>query len=109
MGGYWTTNIGNSFYELGIMHVLNLIEEVKTIRTTNSQSIFWSMWNAPWVKSFDPFKVCDIDKIDYVAIAGPMMTPKYLNDLQYFFRKCTEHGKRILFISGGQQIQFRRG
>lgn len=101
VGGYWSTNVGNAFYELGIMYVFNCVDGAKLIRTTDSQTISWSMWNSPWASPFNPYEKCDIEEVDYVVIAGPMMALKYLRTLEPFLKRCKERDKRIVFISAG--------
>ncbi len=98
-GGYYATNIGNAFYELGAQYVLNkaLGSDARVIMSSNKLDIYWS--NV--LGNRGVFDYTSGYSADYVVILGPLMSAYYLNMWEDTFRRLSESGTKIIFMSAG--------
>lgn len=100
MGGYWATNIGNAFYELGIRHLLNQMEsKIELFLCSDVQEYAWAQYNASGVKAFNS---CEhFQNMDYLIIGGPMLSKADLTALQSTIEYAKKKGTKVVFLSAG--------
>ncbi|MCT4616230.1 MAG: polysaccharide pyruvyl transferase family protein [Marinifilaceae bacterium] len=92
IGGYWVTNIGNSFYDIGIMHLLKeIVGEDKVFMVPDLASLFWNVKN-----NYEP--IVDLD-LDLILFGGPVLG-KFLFPYEQILKKINPKVK-IGFISAG--------
>lgn len=99
-GGYYATNIGNAFYEIGAKYILENIlgKEAEIILSSDKLEIYWSSLLRKGTKSFD---YTSTYIADYVVILGPMLSSSYLKLWDETFTKLTRNGTKIVFMSAG--------
>ena len=103
VGGYWSTNIGNAFYNLGIQKLLmSLNLDVNLFLTSDMQKVFWNQYNSSDASSFNPCEY--FENMDYVIWSGPMMTAEYINNWKNLLERAQTAGAKVICLSvGGSQ------
>lgn len=93
LGGAWATNIGNSFYNLGILHLLKSVYgESNVYHTPNLAGWFWDSPNCYDV-------VADVD-VDLVVLSGPCFS-RELDMYRPLFERIRAREGKVAFISVG--------
>jgi len=97
-GGTWSPNIGNAFFNLGIMHALKLAKpESNVVFLPDPPGWNWSYGRKPE----NPNILLDDLECDYILVSGPLfcswLEPIWGNTL----RKLKKKGTKIVFISAG--------
>lgn len=98
--GYYATNIGNAFYDFGVKFVLKKIlgEEVQIILSSDKLDIYWNRLIRKKTAILD---YTAFYKADYVVFLGPVFSIDYLCLQEPSFRKLSELGTKIIFMSAG--------
>lgn len=106
IGGYYSTNIGNAFYNLGIQQVLNsLPKKINLYKTSDVQAYAWGRYNSRNTSSFNPCE-CFSD-MDYIIWSGPMMGIAYVEGWKAVLQKAETIGAKVIFLSaGGNQYTY---
>ncbi len=99
-GGYYATNIGNAFYEIGAKYVLNkcLSDRATVELSSNKLDIYWSRLTGARAGLFD---LTNTYEADYVVILGPTLSVDYLSRWEDTFSKLSAKGTRFVFMSTG--------
>lgn len=95
IGGFWATNIGNSFYNLGALHLLKKIfGEDNVFFVPDPPQWFWSN-----VKNDYPL----IEKLDLdmFVISGPCLSTSLIKVYKTLFDSLKQNNKKLAFISTG--------
>lgn len=98
-GGFWSTNIGNSFFDLAIYHILQKVcPDAKVTFCDEQPGNYWVQSGKNPVNSLDFIKHIDSE---YVVIAGPLLG----KDLPFLwedaFEELYRRGVKILLLSAG--------
>ncbi len=95
IAGFWATNIGNSFYNLGALYLLKKI--------FGEQNVFFIpdppqwLWNVN--NEYDFISKLDLD---IVFISGPCLDHRFLKKIyKKIFDNLTKNNTKIVFISAG--------
>lgn len=96
--GYWSTNIGNSFFQLGAEYVLK--------RAFAGHDLFFVGDQAGYAypKSGRPANALDLLRyidVDYLAVLGPFIRPEFEKILGPTLRALSARGTRIIALSVG--------
>ena len=98
-GGFWGTNIGNAFFDLGCIHALKTACPDADVRFTLEQPAnYWE------VKGGNPENALDYlgaIEADYLVIAGPMISPSFPAYWQRTLDKTMKRGTRLILLSAG--------
>jgi len=70
VGGYWSTNIGNSFFQLGAKYILERVFPGDNIIMLSDQPGFW---NTKIGNPSNAFNLLDYIKPDFFVILGPFL------------------------------------
>ena len=95
VGGFWSTNIGNSFYNLGALWLLNEVfgkENVSFI--PDPPQVYWRSLKS----DYDLISKLDLNLI---IISGPILGFELANIYREKFDEIAARGGRIGFISAG--------
>jgi len=98
-GGFWSTNIGNSFFDLGIIHLLEKACPNDRIVFCDEQP--GNYWTESGTNPQNALNYIDSINSEYLAIAGPLLNkdfPKLWGDT---FEKLFKKGVKLLLISVG--------
>ena len=97
--GYWSTNIGNSFFQLGAEYVLRTAFPGHEIILIGDQPGYW----VPGTKGNpeQAFILTDHLDIDYIAIQGPFLRPEYDRIWLPTLQKLYARGVKIILLAAG--------
>lgn len=94
IGGFWATNIGNSFYNLGALYLLKKIFDEKNVYFVPDPP-GW-MWNVE-----NNYDFISKIKLDLVFISGPCLNYKIVSVYKPIFEAFKKNNIKIAFISVG--------
>lgn len=93
VGGFWASNIGNSFYNIGAIHILKkLYGEDNVFFIPDPPQHLWS-----WVKN--DYKLIQNLDLDLFIFSGPCLDTGFIKTYKKTFDKLKEKNKTIAFIS----------
>jgi len=93
IGGFWATNIGNSFYDIGILWLLKKVYGEKNVYFINDIAQWY--WNVN--NNFDPLLYIDVDLCLW---SGPIFND-YIQKYESIFDTLFRKNIKIGFISAG--------
>lgn len=102
VGGFWSTNIGNSFFNLGADFLLRKLFPHDTIRMISDQPGYWTFWNK---KNGNPANALDVIgsySLDYLVLLGPCLTETFGALWQGSLERLLERGTKLIILSAGQ-------
>lgn len=102
VGGFWSTNIGNSFFNLGAEHILRKVFPEDNVVMIADQPGYWTFWNK---KKGNPKNALDLIgsyDLDYLFLLGPCLTTTFGSIWKESLRKLYSRGTRVGIISAGQ-------
>ena len=95
IGGHWSTNIGNSFYNIGAMHILKKVYGKENVTLIpDPPQIYW-----PSIKN--DFDLIAQLELDLIIISGPILGVNLIDVYSDRFEKITRQNCSIGFISAG--------
>jgi len=95
IGGFWATNIGNSFYNLGALHLLKEVfgEENVYFLPDPPQEYWPTVKNDyKWIQNLD---------LDLFIITGPSLNKWHIDVFEPIFDVLKQKGKKIAYLSVG--------
>ena len=99
--GFWSTNVGNAFFSLGVEYVLKrvfgernvtLVSDVQTYTNSVGKRYY------PHKKQLDYISRLDVD---YVVLVGPVFSKYFLTLWKDALLKLEERGVRLIVLSAG--------
>ena len=109
-GGYWSTNIGNAFYDLGVLHVFESLMGRNKISFFQDSLTHYGIPYRRYLNKILPRAsslLCDysfnyFESIDseYFIFSGPIFSRSFPKLLP-FFERIKSLGKKIIFLSAG--------
>ncbi len=101
IGGCWSTNIGNAFFNLGADYVLKQVFDGDGVNMVMDQSAFTPGWkrkrgNIPWAVNY--WEHLDVD---YVVLLGPILSEAFLAIWKPTLDVLKERGIRYMILSAG--------
>ena len=99
IGGSWSSNIGNAFYNLGTRALLESIAGLEVYFVPDPPD-----WKASVANDFDLIGNLDVD---LVILTGPCLNLKLAKIYQKICRKLTDRNVKIGFISAGMSLYDR--
>lgn len=101
VGGYWATNIGNAFYELGARYLLTHLEKnIELCLASDFSYYYWGKYVAGG-NSFEPIKHSFSENIDYLVWMGPVFGTDAQDVWDEPLRLANENGVKVIFLSVG--------
>jgi hypothetical protein len=98
VGGYWSTNIGNSFFQLGAEYVLRRSFPHAKVVLVSDQPGYYNVDRGNPGNAFIPVEHLSID---YLAILGPFLRPEYRRIWGETVERLSSRGVRIMILSAG--------
>lgn len=100
--GYWSTNIGNAFFNLGTKYVLENALPGWQVRFVSDMPGYWSFWNKSRGNPPTAANVWKLITPDYIVLNGPCLTrflgPIWSDTLEYQLNR----GAQLVILSAGQ-------
>jgi len=98
-GGFWSTNIGNSFFDLGIIHLLEkACPNDRVIFCDEQPGNYWTDSGCNPINSLNYLNYIDSE---YVAIAGPLLNKDFPKLWGNTFEIFSKKRIKIILISVG--------
>lgn len=99
VGGFWSTNIGNAFFDLGCLHALKkACPDADVLFAQEQTSNFWSQNGYNPKNSLDYIGAIDAD---YIVIAGPMLDKNFEKRWGRSMPSLKKRGTKIVLLSAG--------
>jgi len=95
IGGFWATNIGNSFYNLGAVHLL------ENVFGKNNVSFIPDPPQEYWSRIDNDYKFIEKLDLDLFLLTGPSFNLELISVYRPIFDKLKQCGKKIGFLSVG--------
>lgn len=102
VGGFWSTNIGNSFFNLGAKYILEQVFPDDNIIMISDQPGYWTFWNKKRGNMPKALDICGSYKLDYLFLLGPCLTKTFGALWSKSFDKLFKNGTKVCIISAGQ-------
>ncbi|MBI5635266.1 MAG: polysaccharide pyruvyl transferase family protein [Nitrospirae bacterium] len=99
VGGGWSTNVGNGFYNLGTLHVLKTIFPNDRIFLFSDQEANWDYRRHQTPKN--SIRLLDHITPDYLVLHGCFLSSSFPGMWNPTFQRLKEKGTKVLFISAG--------
>lgn len=98
--GYWASNIGNAFYDLGAKYVLEkCLGNRASIRLSSDKpGVYWEYFFPSNCSVLDHTEQYDAD---YLVLLGPVFSPSFIRLWINTLKRLQERGTRIVFMSAG--------
>jgi hypothetical protein len=96
--GYWSTNIGNSFFQLGAMHVLKQIFPNDLVFAVGDQAGYAFPQHGTPANSLDVTASLDLD---YLVILGPFIRPEFESLLLPTMKALAKRGTKFILMGIG--------
>lgn len=104
VGGFWSTNIGNSFFNLGALYVLKKIFPNDNVFLISDQPGYWTFNKKSVGNPINSLDHISRYPLDYLAILGPFLTKNVFKIWGKTLKILREKSKnlKLLFLSVGQ-------
>ena len=101
IGGCWSTNVGNGFFNLGADYVLKQVFGTENVNMVMDQSAFTPGWkrkkgNIPWAINY-----WEHLNVDYVVLLGPILTEAFIAIWKPTLDILKTRGIRYAIMSAG--------
>jgi len=98
VAGYWSTNIGNSFFQLGTKYLFeNMFPEDHVVMLSDQPGY----WNVGQGNPPNAFILLEHIPLDYLVIQGPFLRPEYDKIWLKTLKKLYERGVKIVVVGAG--------
>lgn len=102
-GGYWATNMGNAFYDLGVQYLLQAANpEAKIYFTSDRPEYAWNRYNAANANSLCCFEY--FQDMNYLVFTGPMLSMMCLKYWEKTLANLNKKGTKIILLSAGSNL-----
>ncbi len=105
LAGYWSTNIGNAFFQLGAEHVLNRAYPGAHVFLIGDQPGYWNTRLGNPANALDYVKHLDLDA---VVVLGPYVRPEMEGITAEMLRAQHRKGAKIIVLAAGM-MQYDKG
>ena len=101
IGGCWSTNVGNGFFNLGADYVLKRVFESENVNMVMDQSAFTPGWRRK--KGNIPLAVDYWEhlNVDYIVLLGPILSEAFLAIWKPTLDKLKSRNIRYMILSAG--------
>lgn len=103
--GYWSTNIGNAFFQLGAVYAIEQAYPGAHVFAIGDQAGYYNTSQGNHPNSIDYAKHLDLDAI---VILGPYVRPEMNNIVSDLIRTQHEKGAKIMVLAAGM-MQYDSG
>ena len=108
IGGCWSTNVGNGFFNLGADYVLKKVFGNQNVNMVMDQSAFTPGWsrkrgNIPWAINY-----WEHLNVDYVVLLGPILSEGFLPIWKPTLDALKERGIKYMILSAGMMKYDKR-
>lgn len=99
--GFWCTNIGNAFFSLGVDYVLKQIVGEKNVTIVSDYQTYTTGYGKRLYPDKNQLEYIAKLEVDYVVLAGPVLSKYFLTLWKDILIKLEERGIRYMILSAG--------
>jgi len=96
---WWSTNIGNSFFQISSQHVLEKLFPEDRVVPLCDQPGFWNVGEGNHPNAFLPLD--HIEDVDYLVLSGPVFRPEFDRIYLDTLRKVRAKGTEVVILGAG--------
>ena len=111
-GGFWSTNVGNAFYDLGILYALKKIKPSANVSFLQDPIAYGVLPHQVLTTrlgisaSLDPTQALNFDYFDYLStdiliMSGPLLSIDFVRYIYPNLLKLSDRGIKIVLLSAG--------
>ena len=105
LAGFWSTNIGNAFFNIGGKWLLEQIFSGDRVQFIQDQPGYWTFWNQAKGNPLHDFLLLKHLKCDCIVLQGPLFTENFPNLWRETFLTLKSRGTRIILL-GAAMFRF---
>lgn len=99
--GFWCTNIGNAFFSMGVEYVLKQLLGNENVTLVSDLQTYTTAYGKRLYKHKNQLEyISDLD-VDYVVLAGPVISKYFLNLWEDILIKLEKRNIRYIILSAG--------
>ncbi|MFC1977610.1 polysaccharide pyruvyl transferase family protein [Chloroflexota bacterium] len=98
-GGFWATNIGNAFYNLGLLHILQKSNPQADIHLLSDQSGWF--WQEGGKNPSNDLNYLQYIRPDFLVLAGPLINRQFINIWEPTLKILFNKGVKLALLSVG--------
>jgi hypothetical protein len=98
VAGYWSSNIGNSFFQLGAEYLLRQVFPNDRVVMLSDQPGYWNVRRG---NPLNALILLEHVPLDYLVILGPFLRPEYDRIWLQTLRTMYNRGVKIILLSAG--------
>ena len=99
--GFWSTNIGNAFFSLGVEYVLKQILGEKNVTVVSDYQTYTTGYGKRMYPDKNQLQYLSKLDIDYLVLAGPVLSKFFLTLWKDILIELEKRGVRIVILSAG--------
>ena len=99
VGGYWSTNIGNAFFQMAAEYVLKKAYPDCNVLMLSDQPAYWKA--GAKVNPENALILLEHIALDYLVIQGPFLRPEFDRIWLSTLRKLHQRGVKIIVLAAG--------
>ena len=99
--GFWCTNIGNAFFSLGVEYVLKKILGNENVTLVSDYQTYTTGYGKRLYPDKNQLEYLSKLNVDYLVLAGPVLSKYFLNLWQDILIKLEQRGIRYMILSAG--------
>lgn len=99
--GFWCTNIGNSFFSLGVEHVLKRLLGEENITVVSDLQTYTNSVGKRHFPHEHQFKYISKLDVDYIVLAGPVLSRYFISLWKEILIELHERGIGYIILSAG--------
>lgn len=99
VASWWSTNIGNSFFQISTQHVLNTLLPDDKVVPLSDQPGFWNVEKGNPANAFLPLEY--LEDADYLVLSGPIFRPEFDRIYLDTLRRVREKGTEVVIFGAG--------
>lgn len=99
LSGFWGTNIGNAFFNIGGKYVAEQIFPGESVEWIQDQPGYWTFWDQSRGNQPNDLVLLKYLECDAIVIQGPVFTTTFRNLWGDTFRALKARGTKLIFLS----------
>jgi hypothetical protein len=99
--GFWCTNIGNSFFSMGVEHVLKTVLGEKNVAVVSDRQTYTTCYGKRLYIDKNQLEYVSALDVDYIVLAGPVISKYFLSLWKEILLKLKQRGIGFIILSAG--------
>lgn len=99
VSGFWGTNIGNAFFNVGGKYIVQKMFPNESVEYIQDQPGYWTFWDQKKGNQPNDFGLLQFLECDALVIQGPLFTTTFKQLWGPAFKALKERGTKLIFLS----------